>query len=210
MEKIRGFALTFVFVLAATVMLSHEAAAQRMLRGELVVLKGTTNQFRLVGHNGSFSAPPGTDLSAFDGKTVEVDLASNGRVQTINTVPIAIQPVEHGQETVSGQLELRDAVNRTFNLAGDSRVYVAPSRYDLRPYDGRWVQLRLDENGQLVDIVASNAPAPAAPRAPVAGDAPRSCLYHDATMSAGSSICKDGTTYRCTDGMWVNLGTPCS
>jgi hypothetical protein len=48
-----------------------------------------------------------------------------------------------------------------------------------------------------------------------AGDAPRlvpdgrTCMFNDATVGNNSTICKQGTTFLCSNGEWVNLGTVC-
>jgi hypothetical protein len=39
-----------------------------------------------------------------------------------------------------------------------------------------------------------------------AGD---TCMYEDATVASGSTICKSSSTVLCNNGEWVNLGTLC-
>jgi hypothetical protein len=62
--------------------------------------------------------------------------------------------------------------------------------------DGAWTSLAIacTESGQI-----------AARMAPVG----RTCLYNEATVATGSTICKSGITERCEDGEWHNLGTTC-
>src|ERR1700687_3734754 len=55
-----------------------------VLTGELVIVNAAQNRFRLVGHSGTFTAPPGTPVEAFDGKPVEVELSRHGRVLPIS------------------------------------------------------------------------------------------------------------------------------
>jgi len=35
------------------------------------------------------------------------------------------------------------------------------------------------------------------------------CLYEDATVASGSTLCKSSSTFLCNDGEWINLGTLC-
>jgi hypothetical protein len=174
-----------------------------VLTGELVVTNAAQNQFRLVGHGGSFIAPAGIPVGALDGKPVEVELSGDGRVLQISQMPIHLEPIVHGFELVSGQLVAADPVTRTFTIAGDNRVYIAPSSFDIRPYAGRMVEVRLDERGQVMDIDF-------APR--FGGDAPMptgNCSYNGQGFSDGAPLCQSGTQYRCERGMWRSLGTAC-
>lgn len=180
---------------------AHAAGSSRALSGELVVTNAARNQFRLVGHGGEFTAPAGTSLEALDGKAVEVELAADGRVRTIAPLPIHIEPVVHDIQTASGELVVRDAVNRTFTLAGDDRVYVAPSYIDLRPYAGRMVELRLDEDGQVTELALSQ---PAGVMVTSHG-----CAYETETYADGATRCEHGQQFVCTAGEWRNLGTSC-
>ena len=43
-------------------------------------------------------------------------------------------------------------------------------------------------------------------KVPSSGD---TCMYEDATVANGSTICKSKTTFLCNNGQWVNLGTLC-
>lgn len=38
---------------------------------------------------------------------------------------------------------------------------------------------------------------------------PQSCEYAGNSYSDGAVICQNGTEYRCNDGSWEILGTPC-
>jgi hypothetical protein len=176
----------------------------RVLTGELVMNKGTARQFHLVGHSGSFTAPSGMDIEAWDGKPVEVEFGGDGRVVQISPMHIEYAPIEHSFVTVSGQLVAQDPVNGTFGIAGDRRTYVAPPGIDIQAYAGRVVEIRLDEHGQVTEINpltrAADAPLPRSGYA---------CFYGDASFATGASICRRGTVLRCSDGAWVNQGAAC-
>ena len=163
------------------------------------------NQFRLVQHSGSFTAPAGTALSEFDGKPVQVEFGPDGHTLHIRQMAVDYAPITHGFEVVSGELVLRDPVTRTFGIVGDARTYVAPRGIDAAQYAGRLVQVRLDEDGRVMNInlVARAADAPLSP--PLGR-----CVFGDASIAAGASICRGGRMLRCTDGEWESVGTPCS
>ena len=177
------------------------ASGSEVLTGELVITNAAKNRFRLVGHSGSFTAPPGTQVEAFDGKPVRVELA-RGRVLMIAEIPIYIEPITHGLEVVSGQLLVSDPVTRTFTLTGDDHVYVAPPAIDIRPCAGGMVNVRLDERGRVMGIDL------AAPRggATFAG----TCVYRGQNYSQGESVCESGTQYRCESGTWRSFGPTCA
>lgn len=235
------------------------AQSGRVVSGELVAMSGS--QFRIVGQPGTYSAPSGVDIQALDGKTVDVEIATGGRVAQISPHPVPINPVTHGWSTVRGQLAVVDPLNGRFTFAGDNQTYVAPSNVNISSYAGRMVEAKIDENGNVTELrpvtgVSEQAVIPAAPAAGTcsysgqiysagaavcqsgtqyrcdgthwqslgtacrtgAADAPansgavmspRSCGVGDATVATGSSICRAGTTYRCDDGAWISLGTPC-
>jgi hypothetical protein len=182
------------------------AFAERMMFGELVVLDGSPNRFRLVGHDGSFKAPSGTPLETLDGRPVEVEIGAGGQVVSITERPIPIDPVVSGWETVSGQLEVRDSVARTFSMAGDSQVYVAPTGVDLGLYSGRMVVVKLDANSRVTEITLS---PDARGAAPVAVEPISLCSFGGQGYSDGATVCQAGTQYRCDANGWRNLGTPC-
>lgn len=234
---------------------SVAAASTSVMTGELVAEGG--NQFRLVGH-GRYTAPPGTPLQALDGKTVQVELAA-GKVVSITEAPVAVNPVVHGVSTVRGELRVADPATRTFTFASDTQVYTAPPSIDIAAYNGKMVEIKLDEHGQVTDFkLVGPAPQGAYGVPPIAGSCmyqgqtysagaavcqsgtqyrcdgirwqslgsvcqaisasdaparpprePRSCTVGDATVAPGSSICRSGTTYRCDDGSWINVQTPC-
>lgn len=190
-------------------------AAERVLGGELVVLDGNPNRFRIVGHPGTFAAPKGMDLSSLDGRPVEVEIGDNGRVLSITERPVPITPITTGWETVRGQLVARDG--RTFTFAGDAQVYTAPPNIDITPYAGRWVEVRINPQGQVGEIklipeprveVPPYVPPPAAvPVAPPPLDP--TCTYGAQGYSMGATVCQSGTQFRCENGAWRNLGVPC-
>jgi hypothetical protein len=177
-------------------------ASDGVLTGELVVTDAAHNRFRLVGHGGSFIAPAGTPVEAFDGKPVRVEISHDGRVLQISQMPIQVEPITHGFGVVTGQLAVADAVMRTFTIAGDDRVYVAPSAVDVRPYAGRIVEVRLDERGNVMDVTLASR----------FGGAPvtSSCSYNGQGYSDGASACQSGTQYRCEGGTWRSLGLACA
>jgi len=200
------------------------------ISGELVAIRGTANQFRIVGHGGTFTAPSGTSVQALDGKTVQVEV-SNGRVTQITETPVAINPVAHGFATVRGELMVTDPIARRFTFAGDNQVYTAPSGIDISAYAGKLVEAKVDETGVVTELrlvspgssyypapanpVAANPPAPPYPP-PVYAPAPYpppaatgSCMYYGQTYSAGSAVCQSGTEFRCDGSQWQSLGTPC-
>src|SRR5512140_3041507 len=72
------------------------AGGDRVLTGELVVTNAARNQFRLVEHSGSFTAPPGTSVTEWDGKPVRVEFGSDGRALQISQIPIDYAPITHG------------------------------------------------------------------------------------------------------------------
>jgi hypothetical protein len=259
MKALRVLTLAVSLATAALLLagMPADAAAGRILTGELVA--GSGNQFRIVGQGSGYTAPAGTPLAALDGKTVEVELSSDGRVTSIREVPVPIDPVTHGWSTVRGQLMVTDPAARTFTFAGDAQSYVAPPSTDITLYNGKQVEAKMDTNGRVTEIRLAgpapqswNAPLPVASgctyggqtysagsavcqsgtqyrcdgaqwqssgvacQVSAAGDAPkiaprspRSCVIGDATVANNSSICRSGVTYRCDDGAWLNMQTPC-
>ena len=177
------------------------ASGSEVLTGELVITNAAKNRFRLVGHSGSFTAPPGTQVEAFDGKPVRVELA-RGRVLMIAEIPSYIEPLTHGLEVVSGQLMVNDVLTRTFSLAGDDRIYRAPAAIDIRPYAGRIVNVRLDEQGRVTGIDATAQPDGATLASP--------CTYGGRSYAEGASVCESGTQYRCESGTWRSFGPTCA
>jgi hypothetical protein len=142
----------------------------RTLTGELVVLNGSKSQFRLVGHGGPFTAPSGTSLERFDGKTVQVELGAGNRVVSLQEVPVPINPVEHGLSKVRGELVVVDPVARRFTVAGDSQTYTAPPPLDVTAYAGKIVEFTTDQNGRVTEFhVVASQPYGYAPPYPAAG-----------------------------------------
>jgi uncharacterized protein YcbK (DUF882 family) len=136
--------------------------SSHVIGGELVPLSGSPGRFRLVGHDGAFTAPAGTPLDALDGKAVTIELSADGRVTRIAEQPVAITPRTTGRETVRGQLVVRDAAAGTFAIAGMDGVYAAPPGLDLAPYGGRWVEVILDAAGRVQHlVVVADHPPPA-------------------------------------------------
>ena len=171
-----------------------------VLTGELVVTDAAKNRFRLVGHGGSFTAPASTSVEVLDGKPVAVEFARDGRVLQITEEPIPVDPITKSYEIISGQLVLSDAMLRTFMIAGDNRVYVAPPGVDIGLYAGRMVEVRVDAQGHVMEIgPAAGAAAPLSGPCPYAGQG-----YYD-----GALVCQSGTQYRCEAGVWRSLGFAC-
>jgi hypothetical protein len=178
------------------------ATGDRVLTGELVVTNAARNQFRIVGYGGSFAAPPGTPVEALDGKPVEVELARNGRVLGISEMPVHFEPHPHTYEVVSGELLVRDRALRTFSIAGDDRIYLAPAGSDVGLYAGRMVEVRLDEQGQVATVELASRSV----RAPVVS----SCSSSGLSYADGTSLCQSGVKFVCEQGQWRNLGTACA
>jgi hypothetical protein len=209
--RVSTLAAALLFGFCTSLQILPEARAEtaslgnRVLTGELVITNAARNQFRLVQHNGSFTAPAGISIEALDGKPVQVELGRDGRVLEISQKPIHYEPITHGFEVISGELVVRDAARRTFAIAGDDHTYVAPSGMNIGQYAGRTVEMRVDEQGRVLDmnLIARSGDAPLSL-------APRACLIGDANVANGSSICRRGQTFRCADGEWVNTGATCS
>jgi len=178
------------------------ASGGNVLTGELVATNVSKNQFRLVGHAGSYTAPAGMSVEAWDGKPVEVEIGRDGRVLQISEAPIPIDPIAHGYQTVSGQLVVRDPAQRTFTFARDDRVYIAPAGVDLRRYADRNVEIRLDDQGQVTSLnlaaLPAGAPAAAGP-----------CSYRGQNYAEGAAVCQSGTQFRCEAAAWRDLGFAC-
>lgn len=192
-------AIVLAFVFSAATQTATEARAQSgVVSGELVQIDGTRSQFRIVGHGGTFTAPSGVSLESLDGKPVRVDIV-NGRVAQITYVPIATEPIEHGFETVTGELVVRDAASGSFTIAGDGRLFTVPPGVDVQSYAGRRVEVRLNEHGRPVDLLAASASGVVAP-------APALCSYDGRGYSEGASVCQSGTRYRCATGKWLDEG----
>jgi hypothetical protein len=184
-----------------------EADSARTITGELVQLDGSSHQFRIVGHGGSYTAPAGTDLHALDGKTVQVDLSSGGTVTQLTPVAVPINPVAHGWSTVRGELLQTTPGSNTFTFAGDPQVYTAPAGVSVASYAGHMVEAKLDETGRVTDLIMTGPANPARLQpAPLAS----ACNYSGQTYSAGSAVCQSGTQYRCDGSTWQSLGIPCT
>lgn len=202
-----------LIVLALLVFSSPAGATDRLLHGELVVLNGSSSQFRIVGTDGTFTAPAGTPLTELDGKAVNVEV-SNGRVTQITEQTVPITPVTSGTETIRGQLVLRDPSASTFGVVGDTSTYRAPAGLNIQPYVGKWVEASIDANGRASQItLLADKPPPAPVVVPPMGSAAAAragtCLVGDATVASGSSVCRGGVMNRCDNGAWISLGTAC-
>jgi hypothetical protein len=182
------------------------ADAGRVITGELVAIKGTANQFRIVGHGGTFTAPASASVQALDGKTVEVALSSNGKVAQITEATVPIDPVAHGFSTVRGELVATDPAARRFTFATDNQVYVAPAGIEITAYAGKMVEAKLDEDGRVTELrLVGPGPQTYYPVPASVG----SCMYYGQTYSAGSAVCQSGTQYRCDGSQWQSLGVTC-
>lgn len=208
MKALRTLALALAFLGFGALAYADQAAAdhERVVTGELVVINAAKNQFRLVGHDGSFTAPAGTPVTALDGHTVQVELSSSGRVLQVTDAPVAIDPVTHGWSTARGALVVTDAPNRRFSLAGDHQTYVAPPGVDLDSYAGRMVEVRMDENGRVTELHLVASPPQGSLGAPPPSN---SCSYRGQTYSAGAAVCQSGTQYRCDGSQWQSQGLAC-
>lgn len=67
-------------------------------------------------------------------------------------------------------------------------------------------QYRCDDGGWTGLGIACTGSGQLAAGVPPDG---RTCMYNEATVATGSTICKAGVTFRCDDGDWHNLGTSC-
>lgn len=67
-------------------------------------------------------------------------------------------------------------------------------------------QYRCDGGAWWSLAVGCNSAVQALPRP---ASSALTCLYNGATLADQSSICNAGVTFRCGDGEWHNLGTPC-
>jgi hypothetical protein len=196
--------LSIVTALSALVALPSLALAQRVITGELVA-EGPS-QFRIVGQGSGFKAPAGAPIQALDGKNVQVEISSSGQVTSITEAPVAINPVSHGWSTVRGLLKVTDPMNRRFTFANDTQAYVAPESISIEAYDGKMVEVKLDQNSTVTEIkLIGPGPQSAYPVPPVDG----SCMYEGQTYSAGSAVCQSGTQYRCDGIRWQSLGSTC-
>jgi hypothetical protein len=192
-----------LLLLVLPVGLHAEEAGNRVLTSELVVTNAGRNQFRLVGHGGSFTAPAGIPVETLDGKPVLVEFAPDGRVLRISEQPVPISGIAHSEEVISGQFVVRDPVARTFSFASDDRIYIAPLGMDIRPYSGQVVEVRLDEQGQVADITFAKH-SPGVPRIGTP------CVINGQRYSDGTSVCQSGMQYRCDLGVWRGLGATCA
>jgi len=160
MKAMRVFLLICGFVVWAAVAQPALVGADtgRVVTGELVVLNGSRSQFRIVGHNGAFTAPSRAPIEQLDGKNVRVELSSSGRVISITEVPVPLNPIEHGMQTVRGEMVVVDPVARRFSVAGDTQTYTAPPAVDLALYAGKMVEFTVDENGRVTELRVVGSP----------------------------------------------------
>jgi hypothetical protein len=159
-------------------------------RGELRVTDAATRRFTFAGDTQAYTAPSSIEIAPYDGKMAEAKLDENGQVVDLKLVgpgPGAAYgvPPASGSCTYQGQ-----------TYSAGAAVCQSGTQYRC---DGvRWQSL----GSGCQAMSAGDAPAPP-PREP------RSCTLGDATVAAESSICRSGTTYRCDDGTWINVQTPC-
>jgi hypothetical protein len=211
MKTLGVLALACAFVICSALpwVSRSEAQSERAMSGELVVTNGAANQFRIVGYPGSFTAPAGTSVTALDGHPVRVEVSSAGHVTQIVDAPVPINPVTHGWSTVRGQLRVTDAATGSFTFAGDSQAYVAPNTIDIAPYNGRFVEVKLDENGRVAEIRPVDSVVPPQTQSWNPPASVGSCMYQGEPYSSGASICQSGTQYRCDGSQWRSLATAC-
>jgi hypothetical protein len=181
------------------------AGQVRMLNGELVRLENGSQRFRLVGNDGTFTAPASIDLTPFEGMPVEVEIDGDGRVQRITEMSMQIEPVTHRIVELSGSLVPGDPVAGTFKLDGDPRQFTAPQGVDVRAYANQLVRVRLDENGRVNKLTLATPPAGHADVVTA-----KDCIYAGAGYSSGAPLCQSGTQYVCENGEWRSLGTACA
>ena len=206
MKTLGVLALTCAFLVCVAFPLATRAQAEseRAVSGELVVIKGTTNQFRIVGYPGTFTAP--TAVTELDGHTVRVEMTSTGHVLQIVDTPVPINPIAHGWSSVRGELRVTDAATGRFSFAGDNQSYVAPSSINIAPYNGRFVEIKIDDSGRVAEIYPVDTVAPPQTQSWNAAPSVGSCIYSGQTYSSGSSVCQYGTQYRCDGTQWHSTG----
>ncbi len=194
---------TRMTVAAALAVLAWAAAGEaRVLRGALEIADEGRNTFRVVGHAGTWQAPPGVALEALAGQLVDVRLTDGGRVEQIAPFQVGYAPVV---VVVRGRLAVVDAAANAFTFADDSEVYRAPAALDATAYEGEWVEARID-SGRVIGLTRLAAPAAVGGR--VASDA-ASCRVDGMTFPSGTEACADGAAVRCDNGSWTDLDTDC-
>lgn len=202
MKKISVFGLGVLVTLFAAL-----PCSALTIEGELVVIDGHPNQFRIVDQPGQFSAPGGISLEALDGKPVIVDLSDNRQVLRITEKHIPIDPITYEYETIVGELVLVDAARGSFTIAGNDRMFVAPRTIDPSRYAGRRVEVFLGNDGEVRQIQLAQTSLREQPmNVPLTS----TCSYAGRGYSQGQSLCQAGTQYRCEGGTWRSLGVACN
>jgi hypothetical protein len=64
--------------------------AERTLKGKLTIKNAAARTFTLGGMHRIYKAPVGTDLKALDGKTVDLKLASSGKVTSVTAASTVV------------------------------------------------------------------------------------------------------------------------
>lgn len=193
-----------LYIIAAFVMTLCSAlpsSASSVISGELVVTNESTRQFRIVDQPGYFQAPSGMTIQHLDGKPVIVELSGNRQVLNITEKHIPIDRVESVYQTVTGELVLVDATRGTFAIAGAPQTYFAPRGIDVQRYAGQQVELFLNQQGEVMQLTFAG---PGSGQLAVGG-----CSYNGRTYGIGMTMCQTGTQYRCENGVWRNMGSPC-
>lgn len=204
MKKICAYALVAAFVVFFGGSLPTHA--DTTIEGELVVIDGHPNQFRIVDHPGQFSAPGGMSLEALDGKPVAVDLSANRQVLRITEKHIPIVPIISEYETIVGDLVVVDAARGSFTIAGSDRTFLAPRSIDPSRYAGRTVEVFIGKAGDVrqIHLVQTGLREPRV-NVPATG----TCTYSGRAYPQGQSLCQAGTQHRCESGTWRSLGVAC-
>lgn len=160
------------------------------VRGQLMLTDPATRTFTFAGDTQSYVAPPSIDIALYNGKQVEAKMDETGRVTEVRLITPEPQswnapiPVASGC-TYGGQ-----------TYSSGSAVCQSGTQYRC---DGiQW---------QSIGVACQVSAAGDAPK--VMPRAPRSCVIGDATVANSSSVCRSGVTYRCDDGAWLNMRTPC-
>jgi hypothetical protein len=197
------------FGLGALLMLftALPCSAVTTIEGELVVIDGHPNQFRIVDHAGQFTAPAGISVEGLDGKPVIVELSDNRQVLRITEKHIPIDPIVHEYETIVGELVVVDATRGSFAIAGTDRTFFAPRSIDPGRYVGRRVEVFVGRDGEVRQIQL--APTSSFRNAPVYMPATSNCSYGGRGYAPGESLCQAGTQFRCEAGTWRSLGVAC-
>jgi hypothetical protein len=168
------------------------------VRGELVVTDQFNRRFTVAGDNQVYVAPPNIDIAPYNGKLVEFKLDEQGRVAELRLVGSA-PPSSSSMGEPPYAARGVPAMSPSCTYGGEvysAGAAICQSGTQYRCDGSQWHSL-----GSACGTEARESNRPSA--------APRSCAVGGATVASGSGICRDGTTFRCDDGAWINIQTAC-